>query len=515
MASPWIRNSLIAALCATAVILAAWWPNGGSLRAAVVAPELAGTAAAPDFPEGLDWINTNGEPLSLEDLRGKVVLLDFWTYGCINCYHIIPDLKRLMAKHGDALVVVGVHSAKFASEGDTRRIRMIAQRYERDEPIVNDRGFAIWTSYGARAWPTLVLIDPAGNVVGKVAGEGHYELLDDAITRLLETFEARDAIDRTPLPFGPAPEPDTFLRFPGKVIANGRHIYIADSNNHRILETDLAGKLKRIFGTGEPGLADGAASDARFRQPQGLALDGNGRLYVADTLNSAIRRIHLDSGEVETLAGTGEQIYMTRARYAAGGTPLNSPWDVLWHDGDLFIAMAGQHQLWRLDPQNDVLERYAGSGREALQDGRRLEGGLNQPSGLATDGKQLFFADSEASAIRYIDFDNNRMNTIVGTGLFDFGDVDGKGDHVRLQHPLGVTYANGVLYVADTYNDKIKVVDPAERTSRTLIGGKGELFEPGGLHFANNRLYIADTNQHRIMVYDFATGELAELEIAE
>jgi len=508
----------IAALVAVVSIVLGirWWESGGALAAASAMSSIAGNTDAPDFPGDLDWINTGGAAITLEDLRGKVVLLDFWTYGCINCFHVIPDLKRLEQKYGDALAVIGVHSAKFESEGDTRRIRSIAQRYERDEPIVNDHAFQIWRSYGANAWPTLVLIDPAGKVVGKVAGEGHYALLDEAISRLVAEFEGK--IDRTPLGFESALAgmEETFLRFPGKILADekSRRLFIADSNHHRIVVTGFDGKVQMIIGSGKPGLTDGKFDAAQFHQPQGLALDGD-TLYVADTLNSAIRRIDLDDRSVETVAGTGEQVYMRRDEYSAKDTPLNTPWDVLWHDGRLYLAMAGQHQLWTYDPRDEKLEVFAGTRREALTDGPRLKAALNQPSGLATDGKRLYFADSEASAIRYVDFRTGELKTIVGTGLFDFGDVDGKGNAVRLQHPLGIVHVNGKLYVADTYNDKIKVIAPNARTSETLAGGEGKLFEPGGVSYADGKLWIADTNHHAIKIYDLESERLMDLKLQQ
>lgn len=507
-----VNVSIVIAVAAI-VVGVRWWDTGGRLAASAAVPAIAGSVPAPEFPGGLDWINTGGEGLELADLHGKVVLLDFWTYGCINCFHVIPDLKRLEEKYGNALVVIGVHSAKFASEGETRRIRSIARRYERDEPIVNDREFEIWQAYGARAWPTLVLIDPAGNVVGKVAGEGHYELLDTAIGRLVEAFEGD--IDREPLPFETGKRAhDEFLKFPGKVLADAesKRLFIADSNHHRVVVATFDGEVLDVIGGKAPGLEDGDFESARFHQPQGLALDGN-TLYVADTLNNAIRRIDLENRTVETAAGTGEHVYMQRDSYPAKGTPLNSPWDVLWHDGRLYIAMAGQHQLWTYDPDTERLNVFAGTRREALTDGPRLEAALNQPSGLATDGKRLYFADSEASAIRYVDFETGESKTIVGTGLFDFGDVDGQGDEVRLQHPLGVTYANGKLYVADTYNDKIKVIDPKTRRAETLVGGDGQLYEPGGIAYADGRLFIADTNHHAIKVFELAASRLRPVEL--
>lgn len=512
----WLINTGILIAVFAAVLGIRWWETGGQLAVSAAVPTIAGNTPAPAFPADLDWINTGGEALSLEDLRGKVVLLDFWTYGCINCFHIIPDLKRLEEKYGNTLAVIGVHSAKFESEGDTRRIRSIAQRYERDEPIVNDNQFEIWRDYGARAWPTLVLIDPAGNVVGQVAGEGHYDLLDEAIGRLISEFEGE--IDRTPLQLKPAMNEmeETFLRFPGKILADekSQRIFIADSNHHRVVITNLDGDVQAIIGSGKRGLEDGKFASAQFHQPQGLALHEN-ILYVADTLNSAIRRVDLENQRVETVAGTGKQVYMQRDRYPAKGTPLNSPWDVLWHDEKLYIAMAGQHQLWTYDPQREQLDVFAGTRREALTDGPRLKAALNQPSGLATDGKRLYFADSEASAIRYVDFKNGEVATIVGTGLFDFGDVDGSDDSVRLQHPLGITYGNGKLYVADTYNDKIKVIDPETRESKILVGGGGEFFEPGGVSYAAGQLYVADTNQHRIVAYDLDAKRIEAVEIGQ
>lgn len=476
--------------------------------------DYAGTRQAPEFPGDLDWINTGGERLTLAGLRGKVVLLDFWTYGCINCMHIIPDLKRLKRDHGDALVVVGVHSAKFEHEGRTSSIRRIAQRYERDEPIVNDHEMTIWRSYGVRAWPTLALIDPAGNVLGIVEGEGHYELLDEVIGGMIAQFDAAGALDRSPPAFAQALEmPDTPLRFPGKVLADGARgrLFIADSNHDRIVVTDLDGQVVDVIG-GERGFRDGAFEDAAFKGPQGLALGDDGALYVADTLNNAIRRVDLAGRTVETVAGNGERRYLHDAVYPARGTGLNSPWDVLWHDGVLYIAMAGQHQLWAWHPGEDTVRAFAGTRREELRDGARFIAGFNQPSGLAVHDGRLMVADSEASAVRAVGFgDDDSVTTLVGTGLFDFGDRDGTGDAVRLQHPLGVAVHGEHVYIADTYNGKVKRLDPATRRVDTFVDAG--LDEPGGITVAAGELYVADTNNHRVVVVDIETGEARLLEL--
>jgi thiol-disulfide isomerase/thioredoxin len=478
-------------------------------------PSFAGRVAAPEFPEGLDWLNVD-RPLTLADLRGKIVLLDFWTYGCINCMHIIPDLLRLEEKYAEELVVIGVHSAKFENEADTDNIRQIILRYELTHPVVNDNRFEIWNTYGARAWPTLVLIDPDGMVLGYHSGEGIYAPFDAAIGGMLREFDALGKIDRTPIAM--KLEQDQMLasplRFPGKVLADaeGKRLFVADSNHNRLVVTDLEGYVLEVIGDGQARLRDGDFETASFSRPQGMTLADADTLYVADTKNHAIRRVDLAAGTVETVAGNGWQVYNPHGAGNGPEVPLNSPWDVLYHDGTVYIAMAGQHQLWFYDVASGQVGRYAGSGREELRDGPLGLAGLNQPSGLATDGLRLYVADSEASAIRAADLEPaGRLTTIVGTGLFDFGDVDGTGNEVRLQHPLGLVYHNGLLYVADTYNSKIKLVDPQTRESQSYLGGPSSgwrdgpdplFYEPGGLSLADNKLYVADTNNHAIRVVD-------------
>jgi thiol-disulfide isomerase/thioredoxin len=516
-----LANALLAAAfivaCAIAVLFATG--VGRDLGAATYMDKsFAGTRAAPEFEAGLDWINTGGKPITLASLKGKVVLLDFWTYGCANCMHVIPDLERLEQKYADSLVVIGVHSAKFENEGRTSQIRKVVQRYELKHPVVNDKAMQIWDAYGARAWPTLALVDPAGNAVGQVAGEGHYDTLDRVIGALVAEFEAKGALKRSHFPVRPDALPRSTLLFPGKVLADavGKRLFIADTLHHRIVVTDLDGKQLLTIGAGQKGFVDGGFTTARFDAPQGMALADADTLYVADERNDSIRRVDLAKGTVSTVAGNGQHGYMRGGAYDARATTLNTPWDLLWkgdaRDGQLYIAMAGQHQLWRLDPKTQRLKLHAGSGYEQLEDGSLADGGLNQPSGLTTDGKQIYFADSEASAIRSADFaTDGNMRTLVGTGLFDFGDIDGKGRAVRLQHPLGVSWSGGQLYIADTYNGKLKRLDPTTLVVTTLAAG---LDEPGGLSAVAGKVYIADTNHHAIKVYDLKTKQLSELRIS-
>lgn len=514
---------LVLAIVTSALFAGLRWFTGlrvMPLALAAEAPSLAGSVAAPPFPGGLEWINTGGKPVTLRELRGKVVLLDFWTYGCINCFHIIPDLDKLHQTYGDKLAIIGVHSAKFATERKTAHIAMIVQRYGIDHPVVNDRDMQIWNEYGAEGWPTLTLIDPAGKIVGQVSGEGHYTLLNKAIGILVREFGAKGEINDKPLWFNniKLSMPNTPLLYPGKVLADTAHdrLFIADSNHNRIVVTTLDGNVSAVIGNGKKGLHDGDYTNAEFAYPQGMTLADANTLYVADTDNNAIRRIDLAKHTVTTVAGDGQQAYMTDPAIPARNAVLNTPWAVLWHDGLLYIAMAGQHQLWSYDPVTQTIHLYAGSGEEGIDDGSLSAASFAQSSGLTTDGKYLYVADPEASAVRQVGFGSGaQVHTLVGTGLFDFGDVDGVGMAVRLQHDLGIAWHDGLIYIADTYNSKIRVLDPKTRRVTTLAGDDGQFDEPGGLSVAGNTLYVADTDHNRIALVNLKTGAVNTLKLSD
>ena len=473
---------------------------------------------APELAGGEGWLNTD-RPLTIAGLRGKVILLDFWTYCCVNCMHVLGELKRLERKYAAELVVIGVHSAKFTNEGRTAHIEQAVRRYGIEHPVVNDRDFAIWHAYGVRAWPTLLVIDTGGRVVGGVTGEGHGVMMDELVGALVAEGHANGSLDTTPrfISTRPAP-PSGLLTYPGKVVvddASGR-VVIADTNHHRIVVAAVDGQITRTIGAGEPGTADGDFSRARFHHPQGLAI-ADDLVYVADTGNHLIRSVDLESGLVTTVAGTGEQAQ----RVVGGGgdgraVDLNSPWDLTVADGSVFLAMAGSHQIWVLEPDSGTIGPYAGTGREARTDGARSQAAFAQPSGITADDRFLYVADSETSSIRSIDRHTDRVDTLVGADLFEFGDLDGTGDEVRLQHPLGITAWKGLVYVADTYNHKVKILDPVTRRMQTLAG-TGEpdvLFEPGGLAVGLGWLWVADTNHHEVKVIDLTTGAARALSLA-
>ncbi len=486
----------------------------------------------PEFPEGLDWLNVSA-PLRVADLRGKVVLFDFWTYGCINCIHMIPTFKALEEKYPDELVIIGVHSAKFANEGETDNIRQIILRYEIDHPIINDSDFRVWQLYGAQAWPTIVIADPRGNVLAADAGEIPLDVLDTIIGGMIGYFDDLGEIDRIPLPIAPIRDEvlPSALAFPGKILidAPNNRLFIADSGHHRIIIANLTTyEVLEVIGTGVSGLDDGDFAVATFNQPQGMALRGD-KLYVAEAKNHVIREIDLTNRTVEVLAGTGtrgERILAFTTRITEPRAyDMRSPWDLALGAGDtLFIASAGTHQIWEMNLQTEVVRVSVGNGREAMLNTKLDTSELAQPSGLYFRDGLLYFADSESSTVRVADYTNNAVMTVSGTlenNLFQFGDVDGAVGTSRLQHPLGVTGSpDGTIYLADTYNHKIKAVDET-LTTTTIFGLSGnggfadgdaqtaQFDEPADVKYYDGKLYVADTNNHAIRVIDLSTNRVS------
>ena len=442
--------------------------------------------------------------------------------------HIFPQLRKLEEKYQEELVVVGVHSAKFTSEKDTANIEKAIRRLELEHPVVNDKDFRVWSQYSARAWPTLYVVDPEGNILGRHEGEITFDAFDRVIGDMITEFEARGTLDRTPIPgLSAHKEEGGTLSFPSKIIADekGSRLFISDSNHNRVLSISLDGKILDVIGGGDVGLEDGDYADAKFHHPHGLTLSGDS-LYVADTENHAIRRIDLRERRVETIAGTGEQA-RTFHDGGVGSVALNSPWDLTCLDGMVYIAMAGFHQLWVMHLESGYVGPFAGSGREGIKDGSLRNAMLAQPTGIDTDGDTIYFADSETSAVRTATRgESGKVNTLVGTGLFDFGDKDGVGDRALLQHVQGVCWHEGMLYVTDTYNNKIKRIEPLTQAvvSFTGLGDTGFedgparaalFYEPEGLAIANGKMYIADTNNHAIRVATLSTGSVSTLELKD
>ncbi|HYJ34293.1 MAG TPA: thioredoxin-like domain-containing protein [Candidatus Binatia bacterium] len=474
---------------------------------------------APELPPDFAWLNTDRPLTFARELRGQVVLLDFWTYCCINCMHVLPDLAYLEDKYArEPFLVVGIHSAKFENEGHRPTVRAAINRYEIRHPVIVDQEMRLWSEYTVKSWPTLVLVGADGRIVGAVAGEGNRAALDHAVAEALADARAKGILAEAPLRLEreQSVRAATGLAFPGKVHADllGQRLFIADSNHNRIVVATLPdaegrSRLLRTVGSGRVGREDGAAESAAFHHPQGLALMNGGQLIVADTENHLLRSVDLKTWRVSTIAGTGEQSYDRSGGRRGTAQGLNSPWDLAIEGSTCYVAMAGHHQIWRVDLPMALCRAWAGTGRENIVDGPAEAAALAQPSGLALMGNYLYFADSEVSAVRRVDLAAERVETLVGRGLFHFGDEDGAVEQAKLQHPLGVAACNKKILVADTYNHKIKELDPEAGTIRTLLGDGRPgserdgrvlaLFEPGGVHATDDTLYVADTNNHRVV----------------
>ena len=474
---------------------------------------------------GRNWLNTGGKQLDLEALRGKIVLLDFWTFCCINCLHVLDELRPLEEQYSDVLVTVGVHSPKFEHEADPDALAAAVERYEIHHPVLDDPELVTWQAYGARAWPTLVVLDPEGYIVAHLSGEGHAQGLGSLVDELIAEHEAKGTLHRGNGPYVAPEAREGDLRFPGKAIAldNGNFL-VGDSGHHRLVELDADFSVVRTIGSGAKGYADGDAGTAQFNELQGLAAlpaelaaEVGYDVIVADTVNHRLRSVNLATGQVGTVAGNGVQRLLDsdNARQETQPTDLgtdalnislSSPWDVLYHpSGQVIIAMAGTHQIFAFDPRTTAVSVFAGTGLEGLNDGTPDEAWFAQSSGLALSGENVWIADSETSALRWIEVQDGEaksVNTAIGTGLFDFGFRDGAAEQARLQHPLGVAVLpDGSIAIADSYNGAVRRFDPATKTVSTLAKG---LKEPADVLVDTSVdgdpvLLVVETNTHQLV----------------
>uniref|UniRef100_A0A182P8E0 Thioredoxin-like fold domain-containing protein n=1 Tax=Anopheles epiroticus TaxID=199890 RepID=A0A182P8E0_9DIPT len=517
-----------------------------------------GKSVAAEFPDGLDWFNVT-EPLTLQgSLRGKVVVLDFFTYCCINCMHILPNLRRLEHLYPieEGLAVIGVHSAKFRNEKDSNNIRAAVERYEIAHPVVNDNVSAMWRKLRVQCWPTLMILGPRANPLFVIMGEGNFEDLKLYVGSAIRFYREKGEILRHSLPINLVSSGTiaSNMKYPSKIACsapNGTEgsteeqlFAVSDSGNHRILIIDGAGTVVHKIGGKQSGFVDGSFTKARFNAPQGVAFQGSDVVYVADNENHAVRRIDLKTGLVSTVAGNGTQGNDRTGGKSGREQLLSSPWDVAvyatrdldmsFHADEasappskdvLLIAMAGIHQIWAHFLEDTIWWKFkkygagtcwaiAGSGHEQNRNtSYPHSAAFAQPSGLAINrtAKEVYLADSESSAIRKISLD-----------LFAFGDVDGKQYGAKFQHPLGVAYnpQDGHIYFADTYNHKIKKIDVTTNCATTCEfrepnGGVRRFNEPAGLCFdrSGQLLYIADTNNHELLIANLTDGSIRPLKL--
>lgn len=480
----------------------------------MVVDQWSALLSAPEFAEDVDWINTGGRPIRLAELRGRIVLLDFWTYGCINCRHLQPLLHQLRERFADTLTVIGVHSGKFPHERQAENLAAACDRQGVTHAVVNDRYFRIWRAYNVSAWPTTVLIAASGEIISEFPGEYSLEPMTNSIEHAIEDAERRGVLLRGREPTAvPAPRADGPLRFPGRVLIDGDRLIVSDSGHGRLLDCRLR---ESVDDSGRTILSASVADEhTGFLEPQGLAILGRS-VFVADRQGQAVWRLAETDGEWERVLGTG----MLGGRMPTSGQgqllDLRSPWGLAWLDGSLVVSMAGSHELWKFDLETRSAVVWAGTGGEELSDGPLWRGMLAQPTGVsALSRTRMAFADCESSSVRVAD-DLEGVRTLVGHGLFASGDVDGFGEEVRLQHAEDVAEHQGALAVADTYNDRLKRIDQRTRECRAWYGEAGEpgaLSEPAGVASDGRSLFVADTGHHRIVRVNL-DGSLTEVSFA-
>lgn len=464
---------------------------------------------APELPRDAVWLNTP-RPLSLRELRGHLVVVDFWTYCCVNCMHVLPVLDALEKKHArDPFVVIGVHSAKFEAESHPDRVADAIARYGVHHPVVVDREMEIWNSFAIRSWPTLVVVRPNGTIAAVAPGEPDPDVLEAFVAHELEEARSRGQLTKTPVHLEASSAKElTALSFPAKidVAADGR-MAVSDAGHHRVLVLDAEGRVLDTIGTGVAGFREGAFDEVELDDPQGVRFDSSGKsLFVADARSHVIFRADLAARTLGVVAGDGRlgEGPLSFDDEPATRTSLRSPWDIVVDGERLVVAMAGSHQIAVVDTKAGTVAALAGTGAESKVDGDARTATFAQPSGLALSGRTLFIADSETSSVRAIDLDGMQVKTLVGRGLFDFGDVDGPPDVALLQHCVGIAVgADGAPVVADTYNDKLRRVDPSTGEVRTIaFDTKKQGFrEPSGVVWDPRRraFLVADTGRGRIV----------------
>lgn len=472
--------------------------------------------AAPEFPGPLEWFNVDS-PLRLHEQRGRVTLLNFSTYCPLQSLGLLEVLQYLENKYHDDVVVIGIHAARFPGEKTGEHLQKTINRCQVRHPVINDTELRLWRTYGIRHSPTIVVVDPGGIIVGAVSGDNKCYKLDRVIGHLLSR-ERRTALPRTAAyTLRPVPEPAHTLSFPGKILAARGRMFIADSGHNRILETTLQGHVLHRYGNETPGFIDGNGAAAAFCNPQGMVLDGD-YLYVADSGNHAIRRIHLHSEDVVTIAGTGKPGDIPDDDYFNNPLEanLNAPCGLALAANVIYIAMTGLNQIWSLSLVTNTLEIFAGSGAKGLEDGASRVASFARPAALAILGNSLYVVDSESSALRAVNLTTRGVKTLAGQGPLEYGDSDGLLSAARFQYPLDINADAGdqSLWVADTYNNKIRKIEVINNTVSS-IRIERRLNEPGGLAFSNDTLYIANTNLHEIVRLNLHNGIPEPLHVSD
>ena len=479
-----------------------------------------------------EWLNSTRN-IESGDLENRVILLDFWTYSCVNCLHTISEIKKLEAEFGDRLTVIGVHSGKFDNEKGTDSIKKAILKYDIAHLVVNDTNFKIWNSFKASSWPTLILIDPKGRITKKYQGKIVPTTIHDDIKNLITKYKYQLTSDRLPIVLEKNKVVDYVLKFPAKIkfardfsyknSGKTNALIISNTEKHNIIVTALNGETLLEIGSGNMGFEDGNINNATFNSPRGLLFKDN-TLYVADTGNHALRRIDFKTGEVKTIAGTGIRGDIINTENKVEEVLLASPWDLEFFPdkNNIIIANAGTHQLLKYNLSKRTISPFAGNGTEDSIDGQYPKNSLAQPTGLSAASEKLYFVDSASSSLRVVD-KSGEVKTLIGKGLLEFGNKNGNSKEALLQHPTGLTADDSAIYIADTFNHAIRkynvktkeISDYSGSVRGDGIGNKKSINynEPEAIISVLDKFYIADTNNNRIIELGANTGDSKVIDI--
>lgn len=476
---------------------------------------LDGKMPAPLFPEHSQWFNVT-RPLTLRDLRGKVVLLVFWTDGCALSLGSLPKLKLLQSRYGNRLAIIGVHAPRYPVEHDLEQLQQTLREYAIDFPVITDHDYSISRAYGSNTWPGYALINPVGRFIGIRKGAAPLDYLSDLINLTLDRYDKKGIVDDKPLPIAKLATPNDKepLLFPQALLAHQDRLYIADTGHHRILITDLNGKILDQIGSGVFGWQDGNYHSATMTYPVSIAKgEDKHTLYVAERYTNVVRRIDLKRRTISRVAGTNEIVATATDAGSAIKSRLNFPQGLYFLNGKLYIAMAGSRQIWQYDPKTGMLSHTAGNGQIGTRDGSFAESSFVQPHGLTSDGKLLFVIDSEGNSLRVLDFNKRRVIKLTGGDYTHFGDHTGPAPLTLFSRPTASLYLNKKLLVADTYNHSIKVIDLKRGKSSPLllVDEKGHAFDKAiqSMAIAGEKLFLLDTGNASIYAM-YLNGHVAK-----
>lgn len=464
------------------------------------------------------WLNSSRK-IESSDLKNRVILLDFWSYACVNCLNMIPEIKKLETEFGNRLTVIGVHSGKFNNEKNDESIKKAIIKNDVSHLVVNDSEFKIWNGFKISSWPTFVLIDAKGRVVKKYDGKISAEDLRKDIKKLISKYKYRLNNERLPIVLEKNRVVDYILKFPGEIIFAQNFSYkninkanvliIANTGKNKILVTNLNGNILLEIGSGDVGFDDGDFYSASFNSPRGLLFKNN-NLYIADTSNHALRKINFTDGKVSTLIGNGKRGEVVKQSDRADKISLSSPFDLAFFPdkNNIVISNSGTNQLLKYNTSSNTVTPFAGNGSKGLINGAYPNNSLAQPSGLSSYGEQLYFVDAESSSLRSIS-KSGVVKTLIGNGLSEFGYKGGKKDEALMQHPVGIIAFDKEIYIADTHNHAIRryniktgelsTYSGGERGDNINGGKRTQYDEPEAITYFADRFYIVDSNNNRIV----------------